>query len=112
MQNKFECIEPNLHLFFLIPFSMLFFVLLLFWHGTDLGGRLRALALVSVWILVNGWLGHLYRYMVEFERYNWVQALVFGTVAGMAALGYVRLVVVPLWRRARRAAPTEAATGP
>ena len=87
-------------------------VLLLFWHRTDLGGRARALALVSVWILVNGWLGHLYRYMVEFERYNWVQALVFGTVAGMAALGYVRLVVVPLWRRARRAAPTEAATGP
>ncbi len=86
--------------------------LALLWRRADLGGRIRALAVVSVWVLVNFWLGRLYPYVVWLDRYNWAQALVFGATASAAALAYARLVVVPLWRRARRAALTEAATGP
>ena len=93
----------------LVPCLLL---LLLFWHRADLGGRARALALISVWTLANQWLKQLYRYSVELDRYNWVQALVFGAIASAVALAYVRLVVVPLWRRARRAGTTEAAAAP
>jgi len=87
-------------------------VLVLFWYKANLGDRLRALALMGVWLVLNHWLKQLYRYVVGIERYNWSQALVFGAIAAVAALAYARCVVVPLWRRARRRAPTEAGTPP
>ncbi|HUU93907.1 MAG TPA: hypothetical protein VM238_22160 [Phycisphaerae bacterium] len=87
-------------------------VLLLLWHRADAGGRLRVLALISVWTLVNQWLKQLYRYSAELERYNWTQALLFGAIASAAALAYAHLVVAPLWRRARRRAATEGAASP
>ena len=67
---------------------------------------------MSVWVLVNFWLGRLYPYVVWLDRYNWVQALVFGAMASAVALAYARLVVVPLWRRTRREAPAKTAVSP
>jgi len=87
-------------------------VLVLFWHRADPGGRLRVLALIGVWTLVNQWLKQLYRYSVELERYNWAQALLFGAIASAVALAYAHLVVVPLWRRARRRAATNGEASP
>ncbi|KPJ70600.1 MAG: hypothetical protein AMS14_10335 [Planctomycetes bacterium DG_20] len=87
-------------------------VVVLFWRRADLGGRLRALAVVSVWILVDHWLNQLYRYVVGIERYNWAQALVFGAIASAVALAYAHLVVVPLWRRARRRSAAERTASP
>jgi len=86
--------------------------LALLWRRADLGGRIRALAVVSVWVLSNFWLGRLYPYVVWLDRYNWVQALVFGAMASAVALAYARLVVVPLWRRTRRDAPAKTAVSP